>query len=291
MKLLRFAGYFIKLCAVIGFFASIRFTVRHILNRIRPAREGKLASVPVGPYVFYFPSLAFFESIFTEIFFKGTYYLDKTNEPIQAIDCGANIGVSLLYIKTRAPLARVICFEPNPAARAVLEKNIEANHWESTVQVFPYALGSEKGAADFFVDDTEATSSSGSTAGYEKNKKGDLNSYTVAVDILSHYIESKVDFLKIDIEGGEFDVLEELTVQNALRYVNALQLEYHYIPQFQTRQLRDLIALLQSAGFSTFVQPNTHSDQMVLRNSWHTYMVFARRNSPMMSGMSASTLK
>lgn len=67
------------------------------------------------------------------------------------IDCGANIGVSLLYIKIRAPRARVSCFEPNPAARAVIEKNITANNLEKDVQIFPYALGKKKVRQNFLL--------------------------------------------------------------------------------------------------------------------------------------------
>lgn len=277
MKLLRFVGYFSKLRALIGFRAACIFALAHIRNNINPPRNGELARIPVGPYVFYFPSRAYFEGLFTEIFFKETYCLAYTQKPIQVIDCGANIGVSLLYIKIRAPKAQVMCFEPNPAARAVLEKNIEANNWSKEVQIFPYALGKKKGVADFFVDDKEATSSGGSTARHQKNKSRGLNSYTVEVDTLSHYIENDIDFLKIDIEGPEFDVLEELAAQNKLRQVAAIQLEYHYIPEFFTRPLSEMLALLESEGFRTFVESNTPPHDIVGHDIRHTYMIFAWR--------------
>lgn len=277
MKLLRFAGYFSQLRALIGFRATVAFTLQHLKNKLFPPHKGSLASVPVGPYVFYFPSLDYFVGLFTEIFFKETYYLFKTHELIRAIDCGANIGVSLLYIKIRAPQARVLCFEPNPAARAVLEKNIEANGWGKDVQVFPYALGKKKGATDFFVDDKEATSSGGSIARHQKNKSHGLDSYKVKVDTLSHYIDRDIALLKIDIEGGEFDVLEELVATGKLNSVATIQLEYHYIPGFFTRPLSDMLALLESNGFRAFVGSNTLPHRVVGRDAWHTYMVFAWR--------------
>ena len=40
------------------------------------------------------------------------------------IDCGANIGISVLEWKSRWPMARVICFEPDPDAFRLLEMNI-----------------------------------------------------------------------------------------------------------------------------------------------------------------------
>ena len=247
-------------------------------NKVFPPRERRLAHVPVGSYVFYFPSLSYFEGLFTEIFFKETYYLSQTNKPILVIDCGANIGVSLLYIKTRAPYARVICFEPNPAARAVLEKNIEKNGWVGEVNVFPYALGKAKGTVDFFVDVADETSSGGSVAHFLKKKNQKFNSYTVEVDTLSGYIDGHVDFLKIDIEGSEFDVLEELASRQKLQHIAAIQLEYHYMPKFFTRPLSEILVLLESEGFTTFVESNTPSHAIVGYDTSHTYMIFAWRS-------------
>jgi FkbM family methyltransferase len=231
----------------------------------------------VGPYVFYFPSIAYFDGLFTEIFFKETYFIRYTNKRIQVIDCGANIGMSLLYIKIRAPQARVICFEPNPAARAVLEKNIAANKWGEDVQVFPYALGKEKGTAEFFVENKVATSSGGSMSSYLEKKGRILDSYSVEVDTLSHYIGSHIDFLKIDIEGPEFDVLEELVTQQKLHSVAEIQLEYHYIPGFFTRPLSEMLTLLERNGFHTFVEPTAPPHQVVGHETPHAYMIFAWR--------------
>jgi len=245
-------------------------------NSIHPPQRGHLARIPVGPYIFYFPSLPYFEGLFTEIFFKETYFLAPTPKPIQAIDCGANIGVSLLYIKLRAPHAHVLCFEPNPDARKVLEQNIAINKWGSGVQVFPFALGKEKSTAVFYVDD-EPTSSGGGVADYRKDKGRKLNSYQVDVDILSRYITSTVDFLKMDIEGSEFVVLEELAAEGKLRSITSLQLEYHYIPKYFTRPLSEMLALFESEGFHTFVQSNSPAHDIVGHDILHTYMIFAWR--------------
>lgn len=277
MKLIRFTGYFSRLRMLIGFTAACAFTLSYIWNKTNPPSGGRLAHVQVGPYVFYFPSFEYFEGLFTEIFFKETYYISETREPIRVIDCGANIGMSLLYIKIRAPHALVTCFEPNPAARAVLEKNIAANGWGEDVQIFPYALGKKKGTANFFVDDKEATSSGGSMSLIAKNKDQKLDSYLVDVDTLSSYVYEKVDFLKMDIEGGEFDVLEELASQNKFCLISEIQLEYHYVPRVFTRPLSDMLKLFELAGFKTFVQSNAQAYQILGQESWHTYMVFAWR--------------
>lgn len=103
MKLFRYAARFSQLRSLLGLKAAWAFTLVHLKNKLSPPRGGALAHVPVGPYVFYFPSIDYFVGLFTEIFFKETYSIASTQEPIRVIDCGANIGVSLLYIKIRAP--------------------------------------------------------------------------------------------------------------------------------------------------------------------------------------------
>ena len=277
MKLLRFIGYFSQLSALIGPRGASVFAVAFLYRKTFPPREGELATISVGPYTFHFPSVVYFEGLFTEIFFKETYYLARTDKPIRVIDCGANIGVSLLYIKIRAPGARVMCFEPNPAARAVLGKNIAENNWGNDVQVFPYALGKKKGSVEFFVENKVATSSGGSVTKHLEKRGRNLDSSMVEVDILSHYIEGPIDFLKIDIEGGEFDVLEELIAHNTLRYVAQVQLEYHYIPEFFTRTLNEMLTLLETNGFHTFVRSAAMPHQIVGHDTMHTYMIFAWR--------------
>ena len=277
MKLFRVIGYFSQLRAFIGFKATCTFTLAYIRNKISPPQESALAHIPVGPYVFYFPSISYFDGLFSEIFFKETYIIPYTDAPIRVIDCGANIGMSLLYIKIRAPHAQVMCFEPNPAARLVLEKNISENNWGEDVQIFPYALGKEKGITEFFVEDKVATSSGGSIVNHLEKRGRSLNSYSVEVDTLSHYIESKVDFLKIDIEGPEFGVLEELVAQQKLRSVAEIQLEYHYIPGFFTRPLSEMLSLLEKNGFHTFVEPTAPPHHVVGHETPHAYMIFAWR--------------
>jgi len=277
MRIFRFIGYFSQLREFGGVKAACAFTLTFLWIKVNPPRGGKLARIPVGPYHFYFPSIDYFVGLFTEIFFKESYYILPTNAPIQVIDCGANIGVSLLYIKLRAPHARVRCFEPNPAACAVLQKNIDANNWGSDVQVLPYALGKEKGTVEFFVENKEATSSGGSVASYLGKKGRTLNSYTVEVDTLSPHIGNGVDLLKMDIEGGEFDVLDELIATGTLARVATMQLEYHFIPGFFTRPLSAVLTQLEQNGFHTFVQPTAPPHQVVGHETPHAYMIFAWR--------------
>jgi FkbM family methyltransferase len=225
----------------------------------------------------YSPALDDFTGRIMEIFIQDAYVLKETKEPIQVLDCGANIGMALLYIKLRAPNAVVKCFEPNPEAQAVLKKNIGANSWGESVQVVPYALGLEEGTVDFFVHAGRPTSSSGSILPEFVGTKGrEANTFKVEIKKLSNYIEGTIDFLKIDIEGGEFAVIEDLLQSGKMALVKATQIEFHYhIPLL--RPLGDMLHPLEEAGFKTFVQPSAPLTDIVGTSAPYTAQVYAWR--------------
>lgn len=70
MKLSRFIGYFLHLRSLLGFKATCTFILAYIRNKINPPSVSHLVRIPVGTYVFHFPSLAYFEGLFSEIFFR-----------------------------------------------------------------------------------------------------------------------------------------------------------------------------------------------------------------------------
>ena len=266
-----------KLAMEIGYLASIRFGFSYLWCKISSSKKGRMRTLPVGPYRFSFENRDDFIGLFTEIFIKEAYVLGRTQEAISIIDCGANIGVSLLYFKLRAPASRVVCFEPNPSARELLEKNILANNWGESVTVLPYALGAEKGTANLYLKATTTSGSDASVANYFESEKGAVATIPIDVVTLSSYISKPVDLLKIDIEGPELSVLEELVSTGNIQHVSMIQMEYHYIKNHFTRPLSDLLTLLEQQGFSTFVESIASPHHVVLKNTNHAYMVFAWR--------------
>jgi FkbM family methyltransferase len=261
----------------LGYPASIRFALSYLLLKILSPGIQKIRTLRVGPYLFSFENIDDFIGLFTEIFLKEAYVLARTHEAITVMDCGANIGVSLLYFKLRAPNAQVTCFEPNPGARSILEKNIQQNGWGKSVTVVPCALGSKTGTTTLFVKHTTASGSDASVANYFDTTKGPVSSISVDVVTLSSFIETQVDLLKIDIEGPELEVLEEVAHAGKLAMVSEIQLEYHYIKDHFTRPLVDMLTLLEKAGFMTFVESIALPHHVLHTHKNHAYMVFAWR--------------
>lgn len=264
-----------KLSEHIGTSGALRFVFSYALLKSGVGKSQNLHTLPVGRYRISFENIHDFVGLFSEIFFKDTYYLKRTAEPIRIVDCGANIGISLLYFKMRAPNATVLCFEPNPGARSILLKNIEQNHWTDSVTIKPYALSSSKGTTEFYIKTGSRSGSDASMANVFETASKEASKITVETDTLSTHLTEPVDLLKVDIEGPELVVLEELESVGAFSNIRQIQLEYHYMKGHFTRPLSDVLTVLERNGFKTFVESIASPKDVVNKDTNHTYMVFA----------------
>lgn len=163
------------------------------------------------------------EAIYYDVFKREVYRFTSDKESPFIIDCGANIGVTIVYFKHLFPKAKILAFEPNPQSAKYLRQNI-ANFKLDGVEVIRAALAKAEGEDNLQMPrerDTsyEATLKSGFDLG------GEEKSIKVPLVRLSKYIDREVDFLKMDIEGGEEDVLTE--IEPKLPQVRAITLEYH----------------------------------------------------------------
>lgn len=75
-------------------------------------------------------------------------FFSPTDDFPLIIDCGANIGVSVLEWKYRWPTSRIICFEPDPFAFEILETNIKKNDLPNVLGVCA-AISNQEGQAIF----------------------------------------------------------------------------------------------------------------------------------------------
>lgn len=160
-------------------------------------------------------------------------------EPV-VIDGGANIGMFTLATLRDHPGARITAFEPDPAVLAILRENLDHNG-ARRVTVVNAALGGEDGEMGFTPD--------GQAGGMLTTGGATMK---VRVERLSKHVDGEVDFLKLNIEGAELEVLGELRDSGRLRSVRSMVIEYHGWPEGPQR-LGPLLVLLDAAGFRYFV--------------------------------------
>lgn len=187
--------------------------------------------------------------LFKEIFLNSDYYFETTNERPLIIDCGANIGMSVLYFKTIYPHCSVIAFEPNPFAFEVLKKNIDQNELKN-VRIVNEALADKSGFIEYFIGENR-----GSLVGSIVEQKEGDTIMKVPVTKLSDFIKNQsIDFIKIDIEGAESfvvkDLVESFKIGNAKKYT----VEYHHDQRQQKSRLSNFLLPFENSGYGYSIE-------------------------------------
>jgi FkbM family methyltransferase len=138
-----------------------------------------------------------------DIFRDLRIQLPKT--PIKVIfDVGANVGQSSKEFLARFQPSRIYCFEPVQDTFRILQKQL--SH-DSRVKMCCLALGADRGKAEMV--------HCGNPGSFFLRKAddaiGSMESEPVKIDTLDHFCSENgigfIDFLKIDTEGSDLNVL------------------------------------------------------------------------------------
>lgn len=140
---------------------------------------------------------------------EQNFLLQFLKSGMTVLDIGAHHGLYTLLASNRVgPHGRVFAFEPSPRELRRLRWNLLLNRCRN-VSVVPFALGCSEGTAEFFV-------CLGQETGCNSLRPPVVNEPVSKVEVmtttLDHYLErvgiDKVDFVKMDVEGAELDVLK-----------------------------------------------------------------------------------
>lgn len=148
----------------------------------------------------------------------STVIRSKLSPTSTAIDIGAAHGRFAREMAQVAIRGSILAIEPVPARNTQLQGIFRSS---SNVSVLPYAVGRESNLSDFWVCDSN-TGLSGLTATSAARRTGTVRAITVPVRTLDSIAMSyeQIDLIKIDVEGGEYDVL--LGSANTLSHHNPI---------------------------------------------------------------------
>lgn len=152
----------------------------------------------------------------------GAYDVELAREPKVILDIGANAGAFCVRARAKWPKAELVALEPNAEAFAMLVKNLEGMGPGTLVRaaltpraprkVALYAGMNNQGEASLQVH-----------AGYQDPKNYQL------VDSIHPAELPLADLIKLDVEGEELAILENLTGSQWKR-LQAIVLEIHHYP-------------------------------------------------------------
>jgi FkbM family methyltransferase len=161
--------------------------------------------------------------MYHSVFTTPQYAVPLEQEPATIFDCGANVGYAAVWFANRYPAARIWAIEPEKTNYALVVRNtlayprivpIHAAIWNADTALDVVDVG--LGACGF------QTRGRGGTG--DQPVIGQTLAFTVR-SLMDRVGVTAVDFLKIDIEGAEAQLLEEPL--DWLRDVGVMVVEFH----------------------------------------------------------------
>lgn len=185
------------------------------------------------------PDAGSFKGVYEELFVDNLYkFTPKSTAPV-IIDCGSNVGLSIIYFKLNYPNSKILAYEADPDLAEILKSNVAAFGFDG-VDIHAKAIWIN----DEFIEFVQEGGASGMISAVPMEGKK-IKIPTVRLKTLLEQQE-QVDFLKIDIEGAEYEVLKDCA--DSLGAVEHIFIEYHSMHK-KEQHLGDILLLLKKAGF------------------------------------------
>ncbi|MEK7595011.1 MAG: FkbM family methyltransferase [Patescibacteria group bacterium] len=186
--------------------------------------------------------------------FKLKAYYDKElkiKSKDIVVDIGGNIGSFAVWAAQQCLLGHVFVYEPFKPSFDQLQKNLSLNKLHN-VSAFNKAVTSSDGFLNLYVNEMSPVfNSSFKTKFVEK----EITVPKISLEnVLKENNLHKVDFLKIDVEGSEYDIILN-SPSSVFKKVEKIYLEYHTNKEIGIG-FPKLVAKLQAEGFITNVKRN-----------------------------------
>jgi FkbM family methyltransferase len=185
------------------------------------------------------------------------------------VDLGANVGYTCVYWLANFPEAHVTAFEPHPTHVDLIRSNLEINGWSERVSLQPAAASTQSG--ELFLTDDGCRSRVVAHAGPARIS-------VPRVDWFACVGDNPIDLLKIDIEGGEYDILADSRF--ASLHINAIVMEWH-VTEDHPDGAEWCLSRLRQLGYSTHTTTDIKSERGMI---W-AFRRESSRSSKLTSGL------
>ena len=163
------------------------------------------------------------------------------------IDVGAHIGLFALFASQFCKNGKIFCYEPIKENYKILIENIEMNQIQN---IFPnnLAVTKETSRVKIFLNDDQSGHSM-----FTQNKNFvEVDSKSLSDIFIDNGIK-ECDFLKLDCEGAEYEIVESMS-SDLFTKINKTAIEYHMVDT-KPELLKQLINKLKQFSFSVHTRP------------------------------------
>jgi len=173
------------------------------------------------------------------------------------LDVGANIGLMSVHMARRiGPDGALFSFEPVPTVFPRLEQHIRKNGFEDRTSLHAVALSSESGQAEIHYGNEEFTNQ-GMASLVSTTRGGVERTCMVETARLDDFVErqgiTRIDFIKVDIEGAEPLFLEGAQrVIRAMRPILCVEVSVRGLTSIPGYGPRDLVKALEDLGYDLY---------------------------------------
>jgi len=169
------------------------------------------------------------------------------NDSDIVIDIGAHIGLFALFASQFCKQGKIFCFEPIKENYELLVENINSNKIKNIIP-FNFAVSKESDSVKIFLNDDY----SGHSMFLETNNFVIVKSKSL-LDIFSENNIQECNFLKLDCEGAEYDIINSLP-SDFLNKIKKSVIEYH-LADTHPKLLEQLIKKLRKCSFIVNTRP------------------------------------
>ncbi len=160
------------------------------------------------------------------------------------LDGGANLGFFTIHACKTVAARDYVLIEPEPRNRELLEKNVASL---PGCKVLPYALSATRKTAEFLLADSNTGHLNGAPSHCDMDGKISVECVRIG-DVLPPAWDMSKTWLKLDIEGAEYEVIPDL-LSSGLR-PKVLSIELH---EYDTAGGSKMVKLMQEAGYTVSI--------------------------------------
>ena len=196
--------------------------------------------------------------------------LTHSDSKVFCFGLGEDVSFELALMKRFD--CRVFGFDPTPRSVKYLANEVH----DERLKTFALAISDYDGTAKFLLPPETAADqvSASGVANYQDKACTDVSAQTFEVPCVTLHKamqlcqQTKIDILKMDIEGSEYAVLEQAILEGWLQNIQQILVEFHhFLPGLEASQTKKIIASLKQKGFRIAWIGRTNHEYLFTKNN------------------------